>query len=350
MYDKHTDLPRLIFSLMFIGLMLVGCLWILRPFLPGLIWACMVVIATWPLMLKIQKLLKCKRVYASLIMTLIILLVFVLPAMLIVASVVKNSGFIVSLASSDQPIEVPSLDILKSVPYVGDSAYDTWQSVVASNGKVVINQVKPYIGEGITWLLSQAANIGRFLVYSGLMVIFSFLLYLNGELCADSIRRFAVRLAGLRGDTTVILAGQAIRAVALGVVVTALTQSIIAGIGLGITGVPAATLLTMLIFFLCVAQLGPLLILVPAVIWLFYTGETTYGFILLGWTVVVTTMDAFLRPYLIKLGADLPMLLILAGVIGGLLGFGLIGLFLGPVILAVSYKLIQAWVSETTDN
>lgn len=351
---KNFDLTRMLFSLMFIGLMLVGCLWILRPFLPGLIWASMVVIATWPMMLKLQKALNCRRIVASSLMTLIILLLYVLPAILIVTSVIKNSSFVLSFATNSQAIEVPDLEILKELPYVGDSAYHTWQSVIASNGKIIINQIQPYIGQGVTWLVSQAANIGRFLLYSGLMVIFSFILYLNGELCAHAIRRFAIRLAGTSGDTTVVLAGQAIRAVALGVVVTALAQSIFAGIGLGIAGVPAATLLTMIIFILCVAQLGALPILVPAVIWLFLSGQTTLGIVLLIWTVIVTTMDAFLRPFLIKMGADLPMLLILAGVIGGLLGFGLIGLFIGPVVLAVSFRLIQAWVndnnSSTTEN
>ncbi|SET42983.1 AI-2E family transporter YdiK [Thorsellia anophelis] len=346
MTTKNFDLTKILFSLMFIGLMLVGCLWILRPFLPGLIWASMVVIATWPMMLKLQSTLKCKRIVASTLMTLIILLIYVIPAILIVASVIKNSGFILNFTSNNQAVEVPELLILKDLPYIGESAYNTWQSVIASNGKVIINQIQPYVGQGVTWLVSQAANIGRFLLYSGLMVMFSFILYLNGELCANAIRRFAMRLAGNRGDNTVLLAGQAIRAVALGVVVTALAQSIFAGIGLGIAGVPAATLLTMIIFILCVAQLGALPILVPAVIWLFLSGQTTLGCILLVWTVIVTTMDAVLRPFLIKMGADLPMLLILGGVIGGLLGFGLIGLFIGPVVLAVSFRLIQAWVSE----
>ncbi|MFC0179808.1 AI-2E family transporter YdiK [Thorsellia kenyensis] len=346
MLKQQADLPRIIFSLMFIGLMLIGCLWVLRHFLPGLIWAAMVVIATWPLMLKIQNSLKCKRVIAASIMTLMILLVFVIPAVMLVASIIKNSNLFINMASFDQSVDIPSLEILKSLPYIGESAYDTWQSVIATNGKIVINQVKPYIGQGVSWLVSQAANIGRFLIYSGLMVVFSFILYMNGERCADAIRRFSLRLAGEQGDHTVILAGQAIRAVALGVVVTALTQSIIAGIGLGITGIPAATLLTLIIFVLCVAQIGPILVLVPAVLWLFWTGETSLGIFLGVWTVIVTTMDAFLRPFLIKMGANLPMLLILAGVIGGLLGFGLIGLFIGPVILAVSYRLIQAWVDK----
>jgi predicted PurR-regulated permease PerM len=134
--------------------------------------------------------------------------------------------------------------------------------------------------------------------------------------------------------------------VALGVVVTALAQSLLGGIGLAISGVPFAALLTGLMFFLCIAQLGPTLVLAPAVIWLYWSGETAWGTVLLVFAVVAGTIDNFLRPLLIKMGADLPLLLIFAGVIGGLISFGLIGIFVGPVVLAVAYTLFQAWLDD----
>ncbi|MBS0974834.1 AI-2E family transporter, partial [Serratia rubidaea] len=140
-----------------------------------------------------------------------------------------------------------------------------------------------------------------------------------------------------------------IRAVALGVVVTALVQSVLGGIGLAIAGIPAAVLLAVLMFIFCVAQLGPLPVLVPAIIWLYWSGDTTWGTVLLVWSCVVGTLDNFLRPILIRMGADLPMVLILSGVIGGLLAFGMIGLFIGPVVLAVSYRLLTAWMNETPE-
>ena len=108
--------------------------------------------------------------------------------------------------------------------------------------------------------------------------------------------------------------------------------------------VAAATLLTALMFMLCIAQLGPILILAPAVVWLYWSGDNAWGTFLLVWTLIVGSLDNFLRPYLIKKGADLPLLLILAGVIGGMITLGLVGIFVGPVILAVSYTLIDAWV------
>jgi predicted PurR-regulated permease PerM len=132
--------------------------------------------------------------------------------------------------------------------------------------------------------------------------------------------------------------------VALGVVVTALLQTIATALGLYIAGVPFAGLLTAVTLILCIAQIGAGLVLIPSVIWLFVSGDTGFGVFLAIWSVLVLTMDNFIRPFLIRKGADLPLLLIFAGVIGGLLSMGLVGLFVGPVILAVTYRLFEAWV------
>ena len=122
-------------------------------------------------------------------------------------------------------------------------------------------------------------------------------------------------------------------------------ESFLGGIGLAVAGVPAAALLTAVMFILCVAQLGPGLVLIPTVVWLFWTDQTLWGSVMVVWTIIVGTLDNFIRPILIKKGADLPILLIFAGVIGGLISFGVIGLFIGPVLLAVTYTLLQNWVT-----
>jgi predicted PurR-regulated permease PerM len=134
--------------------------------------------------------------------------------------------------------------------------------------------------------------------------------------------------------------------VALGVGVTALVQAVLGGIGLAVAGVPFAGLLTAAMFVLCIAQVGALPVLVPATIWVFWQGETGWGIFLVVWSTVVGTLDNFLRPVLIRLGADLPLLLIFAGVIGGLVAFGLVGIFVGPVLLAVSYTLLDSWIAD----
>ena len=172
------------------------------------------------------------------------------------------------------------------------------------------------------------------------------ILYARGEQAGAAVIRFGRRLGGDRGEMAVRLAGQAIRSVALGVVVTALAQSVIAGVGLAVVGLPFTPVLTALIFLLCLIQLGPALVMVPAVIWMYYVGDTGWATVLLAFTLVAATIDQFLRPVLIPRGADLPMLLILAGVIGGLIAFGILGIFIGPTVLAVTYTLLNAWLAE----
>jgi predicted PurR-regulated permease PerM len=158
------------------------------------------------------------------------------------------------------------------------------------------------------------------------------------------VRGFARRLGGGKTEEAAILAAKAIRSVALGVGLTAIIQSTLGGIGLAVTGVPAAFILTGVMLILCIAQIGPGLVLIPSIIFLYWRGDILWGTVLLIWSVPVVLMDNILRPTLIRRGGDLPLLLIFAGVIGGLIAFGIIGLFIGPVVLAVSYTLLKAWV------
>jgi predicted PurR-regulated permease PerM len=175
-------------------------------------------------------------------------------------------------------------------------------------------------------------------------------MYARGEVAAANALRFGHRLAGDRGAQAVRLVGQAIRSVALGVVVTALAQTAVGGIGLLAAGVPFVAVLTALMLLMCIAQLGPAPVLIPAVIWMYYSGQTVRATVLVAFALVAILLDNVLRPILIRRGADLPLLLILVGVIGGLMSFGLVGIFLGPAVLAVTYTLLQAWIAEDADT
>jgi len=163
---------------------------------------------------------------------------------------------------------------------------------------------------------------------------------------ADGAERFAHRLAGEEGAKAVSLAAQAVRAVALGVVVTAILQSVLVAIGLAIAGVPFAAILTAVTFMLAVAQVGAAPVLIGAVIWVYTVKGGGWGTVFLVWAIFCATFDNLLRPLLIKRGADLPLLLIFGGVVGGLIAFGIVGLFIGPVVLAVAYTLLMDWMPE----
>ena len=209
--------------------------------------------------------------------------------------------------------------------------------------------ITPYLAAVVGWLIAKAGGLGALLLQFLLTVAVSAMLYAQGETAGAGVLAFARRLAGEQGARVVILSAGAIRAVALGIVVTALVQSVIGGIGLVVTGVPHPLLLTCIMMMLGVAQIGPGPVLIGAVIWLYVSGENFWGTVMVVWALVTTSLDNVLRPILIKRGADLPLVLVLAGVLGGLFAFGLVGLFVGPVILAVTYTLLQAWVQPESE-
>lgn len=340
------DITRTVFSVLFIGILLIAAFWVVNPFLPALVWATMIVISTWPILLLLQRILWGKRSLATFVMVAALLLLFVIPILFTISTVIDNVPALIDWSRKLPTMDIPVLAHLDAIPWIGPKLADFWTQIQNSGGRTLASKLTPYVGKSLGWLASQAGNLGMLIVHFIVTVVICGLLYSSGEMAAQGIRRFTRRLAGERGDTAVILASQAIRAVALGVVVTALVQSGLAGVGLFIAGVPYAMVFTVLMFLLGIAQLGPALVLFPAVAWIYWTGDNTWGTFLLVWSLLVGSMDNFMRPMLIKRGADLPLMLILTGVIGGLLAFGIIGLFIGPVVLAVAYTLLVAWIRE----
>jgi predicted PurR-regulated permease PerM len=343
-----SDLTRVVLGIIALLLMIGASLWVLRPFLPALVWATMVVIATWPVLLAVQERLGGRRGPAVAVMTLLFLLMFVVPLWSALSVILDHTDDVASMSRSLTTFKVPPPpEWLASIPFAGPRLASFWADLAASSPDQIADQLMPYARVAGTWVVVQAGGIGKMLVHFLLTIGAAAVLYATGEDAAAAVLKFARRLSGERGENAAVLAGQAIRAVALGVVVTAIVQSTFAGIGLAIAGVPYAGFLTAVVFVLCIAQLGPSLVLFPAVGWLYWRGDFAWATVLLVWSVVVVFMDNFLRPWLIKRGADLPLLLILLGVVGGLLGFGVIGLFVGPVILAVTYTLLMAWMDES---
>jgi predicted PurR-regulated permease PerM len=345
--EGHSDLTRTTLAVLFVGGLIATCFWILRPFLPAIIWATTLVVATWPIMLRVQLRLWNNRGLAVAVMTLALLFVFVMPFWLAFTTIADNFDRIMEWATSLAGFKLPRPpEWLSGVPLFGERAALFWETVAAAGVEPLVAKAAPYAGGTASWFVAALGGLGIVLVQFLLTVAVAAIMYINGEHAAAATRRFGFRLAGERGEQSVRLAGQAIRSVALGVVVTALAQSILGGIGIALTGVPLAAVLTAVMFMLCIAQLGPLPVLVPAVIWLYWSGDSGWGTFLLIWSILLSTLDSVLRPLLIRKGAHLPLVLLLAGVIGGLIAFGLVGIFLGPVVLAVGYTLLQSWMAE----
>lgn len=334
-------------GVLFLALLIGGALWVLRPFIGPAIWAAMIVIASWPLMRRVQALLWGRRALATLAMTIGLLLLFVVPLSMAIGTIVGNADTLVGWAravASFRMAEPPPW--LASLPMVGPTLAGLWEQLVAAGIDGLFERLAPYAGNFTRWFVSEVGSVGYLLVQFLLTVGLAAVMFQQGESWAETVLRVGRRLGGRRGEHIVELAGAAVRGVALGVGVTAIVQAGLGGIVLAIAGVPFAGLLTAVMVMLCLAQIGPLPVLLAATGWLFWQGLTGWGLFLLAASAVVGTLDNFIRPVLIRMGADLPLLLILAGVIGGLFAFGLVGIFVGPVLLAVAWTLLAAWTSD----
>jgi predicted PurR-regulated permease PerM len=344
---RSWDLTRIVLAVMTIGGLTLASFWVLRPFLLAGIWATMIVVATWPALRMVQARLWGSRSLAVAAMTLVMILVIAAPLATAVLGIADRTDDIVewfrALAVSSVP---PPPEWVDRIPMVGRKIAREWALIAASSSEDLLARGAPYLRAIARWVLGELGAIGTLLVQMLLAVSISAILYAKGEMAAAGVLAFARRLAGPAGERVTVLAASAIRAVALGIVVTALVQSIIGGIGLVIVGVPYALLLTSLMFLLGVAQIGAIPVLLGAVIWAYWSSGTFWGTLMLVWAIGTGSLDNVLRPILIKRGADLPLLLIFAGVVGGLLAFGLIGLFVGPVVLSVTYTLLEAWVNQ----
>jgi predicted PurR-regulated permease PerM len=346
--DRPVDLARTTFQLLALGVLIVSSFWIVRPFLVASTWAAMIAVATWPLLLRLQTWLGGRRSLAVAVMTIALMLVLVVPLYFGVGTVVDNAGQLVDRSKSLATVTIPQPpEWIRTVPVVGVRTASRWQEIAAATPEEISAHIVPYARRFALWFVGQVGSLGLLLLQLVLTVIVVAILFANGETAVAGADRFARRLAGVEGAKVVQLAARAVRAVALGVVVTAILQTTLAGIGLAIAGVPFAAILTAVVFVLSIAQVGPGPVLIAATIWVYETRGPVWGTGFLAWSIVCSTFDNFVRPVLIKRGADLPLLLIFTGVIGGLIAFGVIGLFIGPVVLAVAYTLLVDWVSES---
>jgi len=343
----RRDITHTILSVLFISLLIASTFWILRPFLVSVVWGIIIVVATCPALEKLQKRLANKRALAVSVMAAALSLTVIVPIMFAVVIIAKNAEHITAQLRSFDPFSLAwPPQWLRRVPLAGESLAKRWMAFAALSPEERSAIVTPHAQKALRWFVARAGSTGMTILNFLLTMIIAIILYAKGEIVREGLLSFARRLAGRHGEEVAVLAAKAVRGVTLGVVVTALIQTALGGIGLFIARVPAAALLTAVTLILCLAQLGPLLVVLPSAIWLYWSGQAVWGTVFLIFAVPACIIDNFLRPFLIKKGADLPLLLIFAGVIGGLIAFGVIGLFIGPVILAITYTLLKTWVSD----
>lgn len=344
----EREIARTTLAVIAIGGLIVASFWILRPFLGAALWAAMIVSATWPILLAVQHRVRNSRALAVTIMTAGLLLLVVVPTAFSVAAIFENADQLATFARNLATMPRPAAPSwLSQLPLVGPDAVDLWERVAGSGPTELAEHVTPYAGSLSKWLIGQLGTMGLVVLHFLMTVALAAIFYWRGEAAADMCLLFGRRLAGEHGEASVKLAAKATRSVALGVGVTALVQAVLSAIALAIAGVPLAPLLGAVTFVSCIVQIGAGLVLVPAVVWLFWAGHSGTGTFLLVCTIVIMTLDNVLRPILIMRGGRLPLLVILFGVIGGILAFGLVGLFVGPIVLGVAWTLLHAWIHHS---
>lgn len=332
-------------------LLLLGCLVVLRPFVSALLWAVVLCYASWPLYERLLRWFGNRRTLVSWLMTMGMLVVILLPFLIIGSSLVDNirafSGTVRNWLEQGPP-EPPAW--LGRIPFVGQQAVERWQ-VLAHDTAKLWAESRQLVELATAWLLKAGLGVGRGLLGLALSIFIAFFVFRDGAVFADRLNRTVDRIGGERGRRLLTVAGNTIRGVVYGILGTALLQAIAAGIGFLIAGVPDAGLLSLLTFFVSIVPaVGTGLVWLPAAIWLFYQGSTGWGIFMIIWGLGVGTVDNFIKPWLISQGSDMPFLLIFFGVIGGALTFGFIGVFLGPTLLAVGFRIAEEWTASAAQG
>jgi predicted PurR-regulated permease PerM len=324
--------------------LMAGCLFVLRPFVSALLWAVVLSFTSWPVYRRLLSLLGNRRTLAALVMTLGMVLILLLPFLVVGLTLADNVKELTAATRhwiANGPPAPP--EWLAKVPMVGTQAAEYWRNLAADTAKLWA-EAQRFIEPLSLWLLKVGLALGGGVVELALSIFIAFFLFRDGVHVGQRLTAAIQRIGGERGDHLLTVAGKTVRGVVYGILGTALAQAVMAGIGFVIAGVPGAALLALLTFFASVVPVvGTALVWLPAAIWLFNQGSTGWGIFMLIWGVGVANLDNVVKPWLISQGSNMPFVLIFFGVLGGALAFGFIGVFLGPTLLAVGFRLVEEW-------
>jgi len=334
----------------FLLIILGACLMVMLPFVSALLWAAVLSFSLWPLHRRLVHRLGGRRTLAATLIAGGLILVILLPFLIVGVTLADNVQDLTNATRrwiESGPPSPPAW--LPKVPIIGKQATERWQDLAADSAKLS-EQAKQFIEPVGAWILRAGIGLGSGLLQLALSILITFFFLRNGPSVAATLNAIIQRIAGERGKLLLDIAGSTVRGVVYGILGTALVQAVMAGVGLVIAGVPGSGLLALLIFFLSVVPAGPFMVMLPAALWLFHTGQNGWGIFMLIWGVGVSTVDNFVKPWLISQGSDMPLILIFFGVLGGALTFGFIGVFIGPTLLAVGYRLVDEWASLNVPN
>ncbi len=337
---------RLLAQILLLAL-LGACLWVLAPFMTALFWAAVLAFASWPVMRMLTRALNGNVSLAAGLLTTAWVLIVAGPLVWLGFNIADNIRASTELIKDLRVTGLPEAPAwLIGLPMVGERLDEIWQTI-DQQGAALFVTIKPYMGQVGNWLLARSASIGAGILELALSLVLVFFFYRDGPRLALFAKDLVERLIKDRADYYIDLVAGTVRRVVNGVIGTAAAQAVVALFGFLVAGVPGALLLAAMTFMLSLIPMGPPLVWVPAVAWLFWQQEYGMAIFLLLWGfLVISSVDNFLKPYLISRGGNLPLVVVLMGVFGGLFAFGFMGLFLGPTLLAVAYSLVSDWIAS----
>ncbi len=317
-----------------------GCGFVLRPFLLPILWAAILCFATWPLYELLLKWLHGRHNLAAGLMTVILLLVLFIPFLVVGLTFTDSIQSIIEWLNTHREASLPPPPKwVEHIPLVGTRIAEYWSKLVA-NAEPAVNWLKPRFQDAGVWLLQHSLDVARGVFHLAMSVLIAFFLYRDGEGVVKQFREGFQRISGDYAQRLMDVVKTTIRSVVYGVIGTALAQGFVAWIGFRIAWVPSPILLAMFTFFMSFIPAGPPIVWIGASIWLFAQGQTGYGIFMIVYGIfAISSIDNLIKPYIISRGSKLPFIVMFIGVVGGVVTFGFIGVFLGPTLLAVGYSL-----------
>ena len=330
-----------------LALLIAWCFTIIKPFLIPGIWGVIIAVASYPGFLKLRDWLGGRTTLAATLITVLGLFILITPAVLLSGTVIDGAEALAQGVQNERFAIPPPPASIKDWPLIGATLDSSWRHA-SQNLIATATPFTPQLKSLGVWLLSMAANLGIGLLQFSLALMIAGLLLAHADNSARAAQAIAQRLAGEKGASLARLAEATVRSVTRGILGVALIQSLLAGIGFMFIGIPGAGLWALLCLFLSVVQIGLLPVTLPIVIYVFFTADTGPAVLFMLWSILVGAMDNVLKPILLGRGVAVPMAIIFVGAIGGFLSSGIIGLFVGSVVLVLGYKLILAWLEENT--
>lgn len=326
-----------------LGLLLYLALTLVQPFISILIWSVIIAVALYPLFRWTADRLGGRDTLAACLVTLLSLVIVFGPAMWLALDLIESVRILSERINWHEFSIPPPPESVKSWAF-GEDIHRIWTRA-ATNTRETLAKIYPYLKPVGTILLGVAAGTGMSVLKFFISVIIAGFLFIYARPLVGGMKMLARRLEAERGEEFVTLAGDTIRAVSRGVVGIAALQALLAGIGLTAAGIPAASLLTFAILILGIIQIGPSILIIPLIIWSWFSMDTTTAFLFTAYMIPVNLIDNVLRPFVMSAGLRTPMLVVFLGVFGGTIAYGITGLFLGPIVLAVIWELLVAWIN-----